>query len=368
MSGGSVSVRDDLTALMMIPGLSGYEERVATAIRSRLDAIGLAHRTDRMGNVIASVEGDPDAPSLMLFTHMDQLGFIVRKVREDGLIRVERMGGVPERALASQQVLLCVGDGRDVPAIIVNKAHHSTTPDEKYQVVKAPDLLVDAGFADKAEADGAGVRIGTPIVYQPHVMELGAHRVAGTSVDDRAGCAAQLAVAEALAKRSAGPTVHLVFSVQEEFNLRGAQVAAQALQPDMAIQIDLMLASDTPDMAERGDMELGGGPGISLYSFHGRGTLNGVLPHPAMVRLMEQSADDLGLPLQRSAQVGVLTDLSYVQLVGEGVAAIDVGFPMRYSHSSTECCDVRDLEALAALLTKAISAITPDFSLDRGSS
>lgn len=361
-----MALRDDLTALMMIPGLAGYEERVAAAIRTRLDGMGLVHRTDRMGNVIATVKGDSDAPSLMLFTHMDQLGFIVRKVRDDGLIRVERMGGVPERALASQAVLLCVGEGHDLPAIIINKAHHSTTPDEKYQVVRAPDLLVDAGFADKAEAKKAGVRIGTPIVYQPHAMALGAHRVAGTSVDDRAGCAVQLAVAQALAERSAGPTVHLVFSVQEEFNLRGAQVAAQSLKPDMAIQIDLMLASDTPDMAERGDMVLGGGPGMSLYSFHGRGTLNGVIPHPAMVELMDKSAEALGMPLQRSAQVGVLTDLSYVQLVGEGVASLDVGFPMRYSHSSTECCDVRDLEALAALLTQAVGSITPDFSLDRG--
>jgi putative aminopeptidase FrvX len=330
--------------------------------------MGLGHRTDRMGNVIATVEGDAKAPSLMLFTHMDQLGFIVRKVREDGLIRVERLGGVPERALASQHVLLCIGEGKDLPAIIINKAHHSTTPDEKYQVVKAPDLLIDAGFADRAEAERAGVRIGTPIVYRPDVMELGEHRIAGTSVDDRAGCAVQLTVAEALAARTGGPTVHLVFSVQEEFNLRGAQVAAQALQPDMAIQIDLMLASDTPDMAERGDMVLGGGPGISLYSFHGRGTLNGVVPHPAMVQLMEESADALAIPLQRSAQVGVLTDLSYVQLVGEGVASLDVGFPMRYSHSSTECCDVRDLEALAALLSQAISRITPDFSFDRRAS
>lgn len=361
-----MALREDLKALMLVPGLSGYEERVAAMVRGRLDGIGLDHRTDRMGNVIATVKGDAAAPALMLFTHMDQLGFIVRKVREDGLIRVERMGGVPERALASQQVLLCVGEGRDVPAIIINKAHHSTTPDEKYQVVKAPELLVDAGFSNKSEADRAGVRIGTPIVYRPAVMELGTHRIAGTSVDDRAGCAVQLAVAEQLVNRSGGPTVHLVFSVQEEFNLRGAQVAAQALQPDMAIQIDLMLASDTPDMAERGDMVLGGGPGISLYSFHGRGTLNGVIPHPAMVRLMEESAEALAMPLQRSAQVGVLTDLSYVQLVGQGVAALDVGFPMRYSHSSTECCDVRDLEALASLLSHAIGAVTPDFSLDRG--
>lgn len=359
------SIRDDLEALMLLPGLSGHEERVASAIRARLEAMGLAHRTDRLGNVIATLDGDPKAPSVMLFTHMDQLGFITRRITKDGFIQVERMGGVPERALAGQAVLMCVGEGRDVPAIITNKAHHATPPDEKYHVVRAPGLIIDAGFASKAEAEAAGVRIGTPIVYRPHVMALGEHRVAGTSVDDRAGCAVQLAVAEMLSGQPNRPTVHVVFSVQEEFNLRGAVVAAQAIKPDIAIQIDLMLASDTPDMAERADMHLGGGPGISLYSFHGRGTLNGVIPHPAMVRLMEESAEALSMPLQRSAQVGVLTDLSYVQLVGDGVASVDVGFPMRYSHSALECCDVRDLDALAKLLGHAISQIRPGFALTR---
>ncbi len=363
-----MTIRDDLKTLMLIPGLSGYEERVATAIRQRLDQIGLAHRTDRLGNVIVTREGNADAPSVMLFTHMDQLGFIVRKVTDDGFLRVERMGGIPERAVAGQPVLVCLGEGRDVPAIIANKAHHATTPDEKYQVVRAPDLLIDAGFASKGDAEAAGVKIGTPVVYQPRYEELGANRVVGTSVDDRAGCAVILDVAQALAENGEGPTIHFVFSVQEEFNLRGAVVAAQQVQPDIAIQIDLMLATDTPDMTDRGDMHLGQGPGMSLYSFHGRGTLNGVLPHPALVRLMEETASMNDLNLQRSAQVGVLTDLSYVQLVGEGVASIDVGFPMRYSHSANEVCDLRDLEGLATMLKQALASITPDFSLARDGS
>ncbi len=187
----------------------------------------------------------------------------------------------------------------------------------------------------------------------------------GTSVDDRAGCAVLIEVARRLADRSGGPTVHLAFAVQEEFNLRGALPLAQALKPDIAIQIDLMLAADTPDMGERGDMSLGGGPGISLYSFHGRGTLNGVIPHPALVRLFEDTAATHNITLQRSAQTGVLTDLSYVQLVDAGVASVDLGFPMRYSHSAREVCDLGDLQALADLLDAGLCGITPDFSLDR---
>ncbi|MGJ8583630.1 MAG: M42 family metallopeptidase [Marinosulfonomonas sp.] len=361
----TAQLRSDLTDLMLLPGLSGYEDRVRRYLATALDGMGVASRSDRLGNLIATFEGDADTPSVMLFTHMDQLGFIVRKIEEDGTVRVQRMGGVPERALASQAVLLCVGEGRDVPGIIANKSHHSTSPDEKYQVVRAQDLQIDTGLGSKPEVEAAGVKIGTPVVYKPHVMPMGADRIAGTSVDDRAGCAVQLDVARSLAKRSSGPTVHLVFSVQEEFNLRGAVVAAQALQPDIAIQIDLMLCSDTPDMADLGEMRLGDGPGISLYSFHGRGTLNGVIPHPSAVALFEQAAKTAKVNLQRSAQVGVLTDLSYVQLVGEGVVSIDVGFPMRYSHSSLELCDLNDLAGLSKLLSQALADIGPDFELTR---
>lgn len=358
-------LRETLAALMALPGLSGHEDRVRREVRRRIEAAGLAARSDRLGNLIATRAGDPAAPGVMLFTHMDQLGFVVRRVEADGLIRLERLGGVPERALASQAVLLCVGEGRDVAGVIANKSHHATAADEKYRVVPHADLHVDAGFSSAEEAAAAGVRIGTPVVYMPRVLELANDRIAGTSVDDRAGCAVLLEVVAALAGESGLPTIHFVFTVQEEFNLRGALPAAQALAPDIAIQIDLALATDTPEMAGRGEVALGGGPAISLYSFHGRGTLNGVIPHPAMVALFEQAAASEALPLQRSAQTGVLTDLSYVQLVGEGVAAIDVGFPLRYSHSSLEVCDLGDLAALARLLTAALRRIDAGFSLDR---
>lgn len=358
-------LRADLIDLMLTPGLSGHEDRVAALIRARLAAEGLVSRVDRMGNVIATFDGEPEAPSVMLFAHMDQLGFFVRRIEPDGLVRVERMGGLSERAMAAQAVMLCVGEGRDVPGIIMNKAHHATTPDEKYKVLTAPQITIDTGHGSKAALEAAGVQIGTPVVYRPQVIELDGNRIAGTSVDDRAGCAVLLEIARGLALRMDGPTVHLVFSVQEEFNLRGAVVAAQSLSPDIALQIDLMLATDTPDMADRGEMELGGGPGISLYSFHGRGTLNGVIPHPALVGLFEDAARAEQMALQRSAQVGVLTDLSYVQLVGQGVASLDIGFPMRYSHSAVECCDLADLEALSRLTLSALSRIAPGFPLNR---
>ncbi len=359
-------LRQSLVDLMMIPGLSGHEGRVRRCIAASMKEFGYATRTDRLGNLIATLEGDTSAPSVMLFTHMDQLGFVVRKIEPDGFIRLERLGGVPERALPSQAVILCVGEGRDVSGLIANKSHHATTPEEKFKVVPYMDLYVDAGFNSASEAAKAGVKVGTPVVYRPQAFALGEDRIAGTSVDDRAGCAAILEVSRAFAASIAHPTVHFVFSVQEEFNLRGAVTAAQVLMPDIAIQLDLLLATDTPEMGYRGDIVMGAGPAMSLYSFHGRGTLNGTIPHPALVQLFDETAASLEINLQRSAHTGALTDSSYVQLVGGGVASIDIGFPMRYSHSSLEVCDLNDLAELTQLLIAGIGRIDSSFSLDRG--
>jgi putative aminopeptidase FrvX len=360
--------RDRLRALtmelMLLPGLSGHEGRVRRRLAVEMRDLGLVTETDRLGNLVATAKGDSNRPSVMLFAHMDQLGFVVRRIEPNGLVRLERLGGVPERALAAQELLLCVEEGRDVPAVIANKSHHATAPEEKYRVVPYQEIAVDAGFSSADETRAAGIDIGAPAVYAPRALRLARERLTGTSIDDRAGCAVVAETARLLASLNERPTVHFVFSTQEEFNLRGAVVAAQRLKPDIAIQLDLMLAADTPDMQTRGELALGAGPGMSLYSFHGRGTLNGTLAHPALVSLFERTARKEGIRLQRSAQVGVLTDSSYVQLVDHGVAAIDLGFPCRYTHSAREVCDLADLEGLAALLAAGIPRIGAHFSLD----
>ncbi len=359
------NIERDLRDLMMIPGLSGHEGRVRSHIKKLLRTEGLETSTDRLGNLITTIAGDDDAPSVMLFTHMDQLGFVVRKIDDDGFVRIERVGGVPERALASQQVLFQIGEGQDWPGIIANKSHHATPPDEKYRVLPYQEIYIDTGLAGRDAVHNAGIKVGTPVVYRPNIVEFPPDRIAGTSIDDRAGCAVLLDVARHFAKAPQKPTIHIVFSVQEEFNLRGALTAAQALKPDVAIQIDLLLTGDTPGMEKRTGVALGAGPGISLYSFHGRGTLNGTIPHPALPALFERAASAAKLPLQRSAQTGILTETSYVQLVENGVAAIDVGFPCRYTHSSLEMCDLNDLAGLADLLATALTMIDGQFSLDR---
>ncbi|GAC1433350.1 MAG: hypothetical protein NVSMB65_07140 [Chloroflexota bacterium] len=158
----------------------------------------------------------------------------------------------------------------------------------------------------------------------------------------------------------------LVFSVQEEFSLRGVLPAARRLDPAIAIAVDVAVSCDTPDL-RRTEVRLGGGPALGTYSFHGRGTLAGVIPPPKLLRLMEGVARAEDIAVQHNVFFGGLTDGSFLQLENNGIPTIEIGFPTRYTHAPMECCDLDDLEAVARLLGAFLRALPRDVDLGRGS-
>ncbi len=337
-----------LEDLAMIPALAGYEQKLAAYMRSEFESLGYATKIDTFGNCIAKLEGaDPEAPVIMVFAHMDSLGFLVRYIEDDGFIRIERLGGIPEKVLPSTQIQIQCRDGSMVDGVIGVKAHHVTPPEEKYVVEKYINLFVDIGATSRQQVLDLGIDIGSPIIYKPKFQKLQGTRVILSAADNRGGCATVLGLANLLKGNPQKCDIYLVGTVQEEFNLRGAMMAARTIKPDIAICIDGGGGNDTPDLKGTGDIKCGCGPTMSMYNFHGRGTLNGTIPHPAMVRLFEEAAERSGINFQRSARIGGLTDLAYVQLEGSGVMAIDVGFPGRYTHSPCEFIDMSDLEKLS---------------------
>lgn len=353
-------------ALCLIPGLSGYEDPVREYITDQFPDKRIQSHVDVPGNLILTVPGtDPNAPKVMIFAHSDQMGLIVRRIDDNGYLRVERVGGVPERVLPGLNMIVMNNQGEAIPCVVGTKAHHATPPEEKGLVLGVDKLYFDLGVDSAEEVSALGIGIGSPITYRPQFSRLQGHRITGTALDDRAGCAALMELLRSVLQNPVPATLHAVFSVQEEFNLRGAMVAAQRLKPDAAISIDIMVASDTPDLQTRGELTLGGGPALGMFSFHGRGTLNGTLPHPALVNHLSLTGKNINMPLQRSAHSGCLTDSSYVQLTNEGVPSMDVGFPARYTHMPTEVCDLRDLSAIALLLEAALRDMPAGFSFER---
>jgi len=355
-----------LKEFMLLPAPSGYEKLMALAMKKHMEAFSDDVKIDRAGNVIAAFPGkDPKAPKVMVFAHMDQLGFIVRKIEKNGLIQVDRMGGIPEKVLPALNILFLGIDGTLTEGVVGVKSHHTTSADEKYKVDLVTSLLFDIGAGSADEVKARGIRVGCPAIYRPQFNELLDDHISGTAMDNRGGCAALVSIAEQLGAREHDATIYLVGTVWEEFNIRGAVFAARAVQPDLAIGMDCVFAGDTPDLAGKYDLEMGAGPAVGMYNFHGRGTLNGAIGHKGLYLHALKTAQENDIPLQEFASIGMLTDTAYVQMEGKYVGCLDMGFPCRYTHTPIESASVRDLQRLADLVTKMVTTMGADFPVGR---
>jgi putative aminopeptidase FrvX len=362
-----MSLLERLEKYCLTPAMAGFEDEMIEKLKEDLKDSVDEIRVDVLGNVIATIKGTvPDGSDLMIFAHTDSLGMIVKGVEDNGFIRIERVGGVPERILAASNVILQTTSGKIVNGVIGFVSHHLTPPEDKYIVKPIGDCYVDIGATSAKEVEDLGIRIGTPVLYRPSFERLINNRVAATSLDDRGGCAVLVELAQHFKKHRPKATLHLVGTVQEEFNLRGAMVAAQQIRPTAAISIDLVAASDTPDIDGGNAVKVGSGPVVGTYTFHGRGTLNGLIPHPRLLSVIEDAAKSEKIALQRHATIGLLTDASYVQLVGEGIACVDVAWPTRYTHSGVEVCSLEDLESLKNLLIEVVEKFPVEESFSRG--
>lgn len=361
-----MELKSVLKEFMLTPAPSGYEAEMAYLLKSELEKYCDEVTIDRIGNCIGRIKGTQTEPlKAMVFGHIDQLGFIVRKVEKDGFIQVDRLGGIPEKVLPGLQLLLRSEKGTWHPGVFGSKSHHAMSADEKYKVDPVTSLLIDIGAKSDEEVHSLGIFTGCPVVYKPAYTELLGTKVTGTAIDNRGACAALVNIASQLSVTRPKCDVYLVGTVWEEFNLRGAMMAARTVHPDIAISIDVTLAGDTGDLSGKFDDIMGKGPCVQLYSFHGRGTLNGTLPHEPLFRLAKQAAQKENITLQRFAALGILTDASYLQLEENGVACLEMGFPARYTHSPVEVCDIRDIEQLAKLISAMMSLLDHNFNLKR---
>lgn len=329
-------------------------------LRSR----GLDPTTDRLGQVGVTVGSGPGNVTLVT-AHLDQLGLVVTAIDPRGYLRAQRLGGVPERVLPGMHMIVHTHKG-DVPAVIGVKSHHLTPPEDKYRGQAVGELFLDVGASSPDDVVGLGVRVGDPCTYGFTWSALGGGRVATVSLDDRVGVATLLALVDRLQGQPAPGTVHVAFTTQEEFHVRGALALVERYRPDVVVNVDVAPATDTPDLEGTSPVQLGAGAVLSRMSFHGRGTLGGLIPHPALVRLVEEVAHERGSALQYQAIVGVITDAAFLTMAtAEGVAAVDLGVPVRYTHSPVETAQLSDLSAAIDLLHGLILRLG-DVDLRRG--
>ena len=246
-------IEEFVKRLTTTPGLCGFEMKVCEIMKAEFARCGLEPVVDTFGNCMAKIEGtDPDAPVIMIFAHMDSLGFVVKYIDESGFIKMERVGGIPEKVLPNTEIQVGTRDGRYIDGVIGIKSHHLASAEEKYVVDKYTNLFIDIGAKSRDEVLNLGIDVGSPIVYKPRFTKMLGTSVIATYLDDRGGCAALLELANTLTENVRPSTVWLVASVLEEYNLRGAMLAARAIKPDMAICLDGGGPHDTPDLVGTG--------------------------------------------------------------------------------------------------------------------
>lgn len=354
-----------LKELSLIPGLSGHEQLVSNYMESKFKGMGLEVNKDVLGNTSACIPGNERRLKVLVTSHMDSLGFVVKYITDKGFLKLDRVGGIPEKTIPALRVVVQTEDNTFIQGVIGTKSHHVTPAEEKYVVDKYTELFVDLGCKSRQEVYDLGIDVGCPVLYEPSFYKLQNTRVSGTSFDNRAACTALIHLAERFIDSPANCDVYFAGTVQEEYTIRGASLAARLLEPDIVICLDVAIDGDTPDLESTSHVSLGGGAVMCLYNFHGRGTLNGTIPHPSLVKLFKETAKENGLKLQRGTLFGGLSELAYMQLEGKGIAGIDIDIPCRYTHTQIETIDLTDILSVINLCEMAIRKIDSTFSITR---
>lgn len=359
----------ELEILTSIPAVSGHEDKIIGYIYDRIKQLVDDVNVDRVGNLVCTFRGKPsDGSSLIVFAHVDEIGLIVRKIEENGFLRFERIGGIPEKTLLGQVVDVYSIDGeKSFTGVIGAISHHLTSSEKKFTVPSRLEMYIDMGLNSREEVLERGIDVGSIITYHPNFHRISERRFTSKALDNRIGVYLLLKLAEHLRENPPSSTVHVVFSVQEEFNVRGVLPVFEKIKPHAAICLDITPACDTPDLQGLYSIELGRGPAITQMNFHGRGTLGGIIPNPKLRRFIESTAEELKIPYQREVVIGVITDDAFSPFTGhEGVAATHISVPIRYSHSPIETADLQDVEATFKLLTEVVDRFNKNVDLKRG--
>lgn len=340
-----VRLLKQLADAVAVSGDEGAVRRlVLEAVRPHADEV----KVDALGNVLAVKKGT-GRDRVLVAAHMDEVGFMVSGHDADGSLRFEIVGGVDERVLIGKPVF--IGAGR-LPGVVAAVPVHLLPADRRLTAVKAGALRIDVG-ADSAEAARRLVKLGERGTFAAELDVLGqgaAASLRGKALDDRLGCATLI---ELLRGGPYACELHAAFTVQEEVGLRGARVAAFAVDPAAAFVLDCTPAYDLPSAVDgRENVEyntrLGRGPAIYVAD---RATLY----DDRLVRFLTQTAEAGQLPYQIRQPAGGGTDAGAIHRTRAGVPSVSLSVPGRYLHGPLAIARLSDWRHSVALISRALA-------------
>lgn len=339
-----------LRKLLDTPSPSGFEREAQKLVRSEMEKFADEVRTDVLGNVIGVVNPE-GRPRVMLAGHVDEIGFMVKYIDDQGYIYFAPIGGVDAHLVPGERVYIHTKNG-PILGVVGKKPVHLMEAKDRERVVPLHEQWIDIGARDKKEAQKL-VRIGDPITFAVGFQRLQNDLIVARGTDDKMGAFVVTEALRRLSRRRPKAAVFAVSTVQEEIGLRGARVSAFGIEPDVGIAVDVGFATDYPTIDKRriGEVSLGKGPIL-----HRGANIN-----PKVEELLFKAAEEEGIPYQLTGEPrGTGTDANIIQLTRAGVATGLVSVPNRYMHTPSEVISLSDLENAVRLLVAFVERLEPD--------
>ncbi len=334
------------------PSPSGFEERAAEVYRSYTGQFADKIVTDVHGNVAAILNPNAEM-KIMLAGHMDEIGFIIHYIGDDGLIYFSTIGGHDSVIPVGQRVWV---HGKErLAGIIGRKAIHLLKDEERKKKPEIEDLWIDIGATSRAEVE-ALISLGDCVTFQYEFQELLGDRATARGFDNKMG---SFIVAEALrllkeeGGLDSGVGVYAVATVQEEIGLRGAKTSAYWINAQSGLAVDVNHAIDYPSVSKtkHGQLDIGKGPSV----------MRGANANPIVFSMIREAGDKAGIPYQVDVTAGGTgTDGNAMQLNRAGMAVGILGVPLRYMHTPVELLSITDVENCAKLMAEYCRSVRPD--------
>lgn len=332
------------------PGASGHEEAVRRVMRRYLEPLGEV-LTDNLGSIVGRKVGRADGPRIALAGHMDEIGFMVTRITDEGFIRFQTLGGWWEQVMLAQRVEVCTRSG-PVIGVVGSRPPHILSLEERKTLYAKKEMFIDIGAGSRAEAESFGIRPGDPVVpVCPFTEMRNPKLLLAKAWDNRFGCALAIEVMRRLKDQPHPNILYAVGNVQEEVGLRGATTTTNMIAPDIGIALDTGIAGDTPGVGpDDAQGRLGQGPVILIYD-------HSMIPHSGLRDLVIDTAQAENLPLQFDIMPGGGTDAGKMHVFGAGVPSLVVGVPVRYIHSHASILHRDDFDNAAKLLVAVIKRL-----------
>ena len=330
-------------------GIPGYESEIAKIMQGELKKCCDETEIDDFGNVIA--KKGKGKKRIMIAAHMDEVGLLVKHITKEGYINFIKVGGIDDRILPAQRVIIKAKSG-DYMGVIGTKPPHLQKEEDRKQPLKYENMFIDIGCKNKEEAEKK-IEIGDVIIFEPNSGVLNGKLLYGKAVDDRIGCFALIKIMEKL-KGIRGAEVYAVATAQEEVGLKGARTSAFRVDPDFAIAVDTTIAGDTPQITElESSLKLGDGVAITIIEASGRG----VIVNEKIKGLLISTAKANKIKYQIDVVEGGMTDGAIIYMNREGVPTGVLSIPTRYIHSPTSVFNIDDVNSAIELAVKVIQKV-----------